>query len=134
MENKKALWVVTGDLYTDGDWYFNRKMFENHTSKYFENYLYEFTRGDSDDYSLTFRRVFDDMDDAVAFVQKLRDSIGGSRPYAYEGIVETINDVIQDVWSHSHGYGYYDGNSTITLDVDWVETNAKKIKTIIYED
>lgn len=134
MENERTLWIVTCNLYTDGDWHFDKEMFKNYTSLYFENELYEYTRGDSDGYCLEFRRVFDDMNDAVAFIQKFKDGIGGSRPYAYEPILESIDDVIQEVWSHSHGYRSYDGNSTFVLDVYWIETTAKKIKSIIYED
>ena len=69
MSNKK-LYVFTGYIYTDGDWYFNRDMFKNYKSSYFENDLYEYTF--EEDYSIRFKRVFYDYDKAVEFVTVLK--------------------------------------------------------------
>ncbi|MBO7211926.1 MAG: hypothetical protein J6V44_13130 [Methanobrevibacter sp.] len=131
MSNKK-LYVFTGYIYTDGDWYFNRDMFKNYKSSYFENDLYEYTF--EEDYSIRFKRVFYDYDKAVEFVTVLKESIGGRDTWRYEDIVSGIEGMIQDFWKHNYAYFDYDGNSEVNLFLEEFETNAKKIKEIIYED
>lgn len=42
--------------------------------------------------------------------------------------------MIQNFWKHNYGYFNYDGNSEVNLFLEELETNAKKIKEIIYED
>lgn len=127
-----TVYEFTGSIYTDDDWHFDRNMFKGYISNYFENSLYEYTA--EDDYIIKFRRIFDDYDAAVEFVQKFKESIGGRDKWRYEDIVSCIEDMIQDFWRHKYGECSYDGNSEVWLCIREITTTAKKVKKIIYED
>lgn len=70
----KKLTVVEFSIYTDGDFYFNRKFLQNHVSRYFDQEFYEYTK--IDDYSYSARRVFDRWEEAVEFLNTIKDNCG----------------------------------------------------------
>lgn len=126
--------VVEFSIYTDGDFYFNSKFLQNHVSRYFDQEFYEYTK--IDDYSYSARRVFNLSEDAVKFLNTIKDNCGrhGEKNYVVdEAVIPLIDDVLQDYWEHGHGYDYYDGNQTIEISITDVETDIKKIKSIQYE-
>jgi hypothetical protein len=132
---KRKLTVVEFEIYTDGDFHFNKDFLLNHTSRYFDQEFYEYTK--TGDYEYSARRVFDRSEDAVDFVNKIKDSCSCSvdwRKYIIEHIDEIVNDVLQDYWAYNSGYRDYDGNQTIILSICDVETDVKKIKHIEYEE
>ena len=129
----KKLTVVEFSIYTDGDFYFNSKFLQNHVSRYFDQEFYEYTK--IGDYSYSARRVFDLWEDAVKFLNTIKDNCGrqGEKNYVVdEVIIPLLDDVLRDYFEHGHGYDCRDGNQTIEISIIDVETDVKKIKRIEY--
>lgn len=130
---KRRLTVVEFEMYTDGDFYFDNSFLLNYTSKYFDPGFYEYTK--IDDYFYSARRVFDRSEDAVKFLNTLKDSCGrqGEENWVVdEMVIPLIDDVLQDYWKHGHGWDFRDGNQTIEISIMDIETDVKKIKHIEY--
>lgn len=107
----------------------------NYTSKYFDPRFYEYTK--IDDYFYSARRVFDRSEDAVKFLNILKDSCGrhGEENWVVdEVVIPLIDDVLQDYWKHGHGSDFRDGNQEIEFSIFDIETDVKKIKHIEYEE
>lgn len=130
----RTVTVVEFEIYTDGDFYFNKSFLLNYTSRYFDQEFYEYTK--IDDYSYSARRVFDRSEEAVEFLNTIKDNCGrqGEKNYIVdEVVIPLIDDVLQDYWKHGRGYDWCDGNQTIEISITDVETDVKKIKSIQYE-
>ena len=131
---KRKLTVVEFKIYTDGDFYFDKSFLLNYTSRYFDPEFYEYTK--FDDYLSSARRVFDRSEDAVEFLNTVKDNCGrqGEKNYIVdEVVIPLVNEVLQDYWKHGHGYDWCDGNQTIEISITDVETDVRKIKHIEYE-
>lgn len=127
-------YVVELDIYTNGDYRIDFEDLKDHKSRYFEQNLYEYTIIDPDNYKCKARRVFDDPDDAVSFFD-ITDRISEPLDYFVTDIlIERINLCIEEFWRFGHSNDFIDGNATINMAIYTVETGAKKIKTIIYEN
>lgn len=127
-------YVVELDIYTDGDYHINFEDLKGHNSRYFEQDLYEYTIIDSDSHKCKVRRVFDDLDEAVSFFD-ITDRI--SKPLDYfitDILMVRINQCIEEFWRFGRSSDSIDGNVTINMDIYTVETGAKKIKNIIFEN
>ena len=88
--------VINFKTYTDGDWGIDSEFLKNHTSRYFEQDLYEYTI--LDDYVYKFRRVFnnDELNEALDFMHKLKDGLHGQEYYV-DKITEYISTVIEGI-------------------------------------
>lgn len=133
---KRRLTVVEFEIYTDGDFHFDKDFLLNYTSRYFDQDFYEYTK--IDDYSYSARRVFDITQDAIEFVNKIKDgcttSIENHLYIVNDYIPGMVNDAIQNYCAHDYGYAYYDGNFTFEISICDVETEVQKIKHIEYEE
>lgn len=132
-------YVVEIEMNTDHDCWYDRSIFQPRVSRYFENYLYEYTV-DADGYGDKCRRVFDTDEQAASFVLTFMDNIGRkgeTNRYAKdiaEWMHERILDGIAEFWKD--GYTYIDfenGNCEGYITISKVETDARPIKHIIYE-
>lgn len=130
----KKLTIVYFYIFTDGDFEFKLDFLNNHTSRYFDQDFYEFTKiGDYYEYSA--RRVFEDSESAVEFVNKIKDNCAdpiGENYYIDEVIPEFFNDILQTYLKYGWGSDFYDGNVELSLSIEDVETDVKKIKCIEY--
>lgn len=125
-------------MYTDGDWRYDASMFEDYTSEYFDNDLYEYTF--IEDYTTKIRRTFnlDEEDwgkEIIGIFDSICDSLHG-RQSAIECVSEFFHEVIShfpridtDHWFHD----WYESNTEIEVKIMMVENEARKIKEIIYE-
>ena len=82
-----------------------------------------------------FRRVFDTKNQAIDFATKYKESIYGDKYYK-KIINELITDeIIADFYITDEGTIRDDiGDTEFYFSMYSIETNARKIKTIIYED
>ena len=129
----KKLTVVEFSIYTDGDFWFKSDFLANYTSRYFDQNFYEFTK--IGDYTYSARRVFEDSESAVEFVNRIKDNCKTHKDknyYIEEVIPEFFNDILQTYWKHGYGSDFRDGNVELELSIEDVETDVKKIKRIEY--
>lgn len=131
--------VIELSMYSDGDWGYDESIFENHTSKYFDNGLYEYTEFE---WSTTkVRRTFDiDKTDGYAAIHNILKSICSSlygRQSDIKYVTEFFNCAIEQLPNVSVGNSYYDNmdsNTEIDLTIYVVENDAKEVKEIIYKE
>lgn len=129
----KKLTIVYFYIFTDGDFAFNSDFLNNYTSRYFDQDFYEFTKIEG--YTYSARRVFEDSESAVEFVNKIKDNCTdpiGENYYIDEVIPEFFNDILQTYLKYDCGSDSYDGNVELSLSIEDVETDVKKIKCIEY--
>lgn len=127
-------YVVEFDIYTDGDCCVDFDDLKDHKSRYFEQDLYEYTIIDPDSYKYKIRRVFDDPEDALSFFD-ICDRISDRQSYFItEILMERINLCIEEFWRFGRSNDFIDGNITINMSIYTIETAAKKLKTIIFEN
>lgn len=127
-------YIVEFDIYTDGDCSVDFEDLKDHKSRYFEQDLYEYTIIDPDSYKYKVRRVFDDPEDALSFFD-ISDRISDRRSYfVTEILMERINLCIEEFWRFGRSNDFIDGNITINMAIYTIETAAKKLKTIIFEN
>lgn len=127
-------YVVEFDIYTDGDCCVDFEDLKDHKSRYFEQDLYEYTIIDPDSYKYKVRRVFDDPEDALSFFD-ICDRISDHCSYfVTEILMERINLCIEEFWRFGRSNDFIDGNITINMAIYTIETTAKKLKTIIFEN
>lgn len=129
-------------MYSDGDWGYDRSVFDHYTSKYFENDLYEYTV--VDDYTTKIRRVFEynhtGLNELCGMLEKIRNS-------TYGRCSDEPNQFIDDALCALYGSkkkidrntkmnysDLYDSNTELEIDVYSIATEARPIKKIIYED
>lgn len=132
---KRKLTVVEFEIYTDGDFHFDKDFLLNYTSKYFDPEFYEYTK--LGEYSYSARRVFDRSEDAIEFVNSIKANCGRhgeSNIILDDYIFPFIEMVIQDYWKYGHANDFLDGNQEFDLSIIDVETDVKKIKHIEYEE
>lgn len=124
-------------IYTDGDWGFDESVFENYTSKYFDNDSYEYSFINPDDYTTKVKRVYEEhengFDIICNFLEHICRTIHGSESYT-ESVIEFFKDAIEHLKNHEIFYNDMDGNTEIWLSVNWIDSNSKRIKQIIYEE
>lgn len=125
-------------IYTDGDWgidnTFTDKCMKNYVSKYFDNDLYEYTELPDDNYTYRLVRVFDTADELIDFVDSIKCSLHGNKYYIDEYIPEFFDRNIEEFLSRGYTNDFMDSNTEIELYMSSIETDAKKVKEIIYED
>lgn len=127
-------YVVELDIYMDGDCRVNFDDLKDYKSRYFEQDLYEYTIIDPDSHKCKVRRVFDDCDDALSFFD-ISDRISDHCTYFVTDILlERINLCIEEFWRFGSSNDFIDGDFTIDMAIYTIETSAKKLKTIIYEN
>lgn len=132
--NMTKKYVVEFDIYTDGDCCVDFDDLKDHKSRYFEQDLYEYTIIDPDSYKYKIRRVFDDPEDALSFFD-ICDRISDHQNYfVTEILMERINLCIEEFWRFGRSSDFIDGNITIDMAIYMIESSAKKLKTIIYEN
>lgn len=129
------LYIVECEMHTDNDWGFDTNILSlNYKSRYFEQELYEYTNADPKSSRHKFRRVFDTKEKAIEFAKKYKESIYGQRYYS-EVLNEKIDEIISDFYVNDEGGDYDDiGNTEFDFSMYSVDTNARKIKRIIYEN
>ena len=131
--------ILELSMYSDGDWGYDESIFENHTSKYFDNNLYEYTKFE---WSTTkARRTFDiDKTDGYAAIHNILKSICSSlhgRQSDIKYVNEFFDRAIERLPNVSVENGYYDSmesNTEIDLTIRIIESDAKEIKEIIYKE
>jgi len=132
--------VVELRMYSDGDWGYDESMFDNYTSKYFENDLYEYTV--VDDYTTKIRRVFDyshtGLNELCEMLAKIRNSTYGR---CSDEPNQFIDDALCVLYAGKKkidrntkvSYSdYYDSNTELEISVYSIATEARPIKKIIY--
>lgn len=134
--------VLEMSFYTDGDWGFGDiSWLTEHTSRYFDNDFYEYTNRDEDGYRLSFRRVFDIIDDTAEVMQFFNRFTTGlhGRKGDLEYVSEFLDRAKEHITKHaltSKSYGYYDyldGNTEADITINMTDKDVLKIKEIIYE-
>lgn len=129
--------VFTFHIYTDGKCNNPVADIPQITSRYFERDLYEYVQ--ADDYTGSIRRVFDLDDNGInefkALCGQLKDNLTRSR---YETTVDFFKQIIRSAHDlielNKEQFDYLDSNVTAEYNMQIIETSAKKIKKIIYED
>lgn len=153
--------VIEFSAYCDGDWGIDDNLIKNHTSRYFDQRYYEYSKPFNDDATVKFRRVYlaDELKDAASFLAAVRDSLHGDeddtatiRKY-FDAVINDLHNVISQKVScdkafHTcHGYigdkpiyratnefSYYiDSNTELDFTGYFTDECPQKIKKIIYE-
>lgn len=130
--------VIELRMYTDGDWGYDKSIFEGYTSKYFENGLYEYTEID-EDYTTKIRRVFDydeSYEPIKNLIKKLCDSLHGRENWV-ESVIEFFDRALEELPTLRIGYPYcdfMDSNTEMDLTIAIIESDAKPIDKIIYKE
>lgn len=128
-------------FYTDGDWSYNIDDFKNDHSRYFEDDLYEYT---SVDYSsMSMRRVYDmfEIDKLISMLYKIKGNLHSRNEHNYKVITDFMDEIIENVLAIKEDQNLdhiwneicvenWDGTE---YSIDVIDTDAKKIKQIIYE-
>ena len=134
----RKVYVCKFSIYNDGDWGLDTEILKKlaaYKSKYYENDLYEQTDIDFDDlYSYKFKRVFDSASDCINFVRRTFSNLHGRDYEINEMIPEFIDNLINEFNHNKNATDFIDGNTEIEASMYSIETDAKKIKQIIYED
>ena len=129
---KRKLIIIKANLYTDGDWGTDHKLFDGYVSRYFDADFYEYTM--IEDYRIDFRRVFEDKESAIQFITRFMDSLHG-REYELNRIKSICEHIIITLKYNQDSYSdYMDGNSDGTLSVTSVYSEVMPIKEIIYQE
>lgn len=129
--------VFTFHIYTDGKCNNPVADIPQITSRYFERDLYEYVQ--ADDYTGSIRRVFDFDDNGInefkVLCGQLKDNLTRSR---YESTSDFLKQIIRSAHDlikfNEEQFDYLDGNVTAEYNMQIIETSARKIKKIIYED
>lgn len=129
--------VFTFHIYTDGKCNNPVADIPQITSRYFEQDLYEYVQ--ADDYTGSIQRVFDFDDNGIkefkVLCGQLKDNLTSSRYEStsdfFKQIIRSAHDLIE---SNKEQFDYLDGNVTAEYNMQIIETSARKIKKIIYED
>lgn len=120
------------DLYNDGDWGTDNKLFDGYVSKYFDADFYEYTT--IEDYDIKFRRVFEDRESAIQFISMFMDSLHG-REYEVNWIKSICEHIIITLkYNQDYYSGDISGNSEGTLTIESLLSEVMPIKEIIYEE
>ncbi len=136
--SKKVLKILfTFTIYTDGKCNNPVKDIPEITSKYFEPELYEFIK--TDGYKGSIQRVFDydkeGINEFISFCKCLRDNLVRSR---YESTVEFFDSIVVSaqnlIETNQEQWDFLDSNVEIEYGMKLIETSARKIKEIVYED
>lgn len=129
---KRELIIIEADLYNDGDWGTECKLFEGYVSKYFDTGFYEYTS--VVDYYIKFRRVFKSREAAIQFVTTFSESIHG-REYEVNKMKSICEHMIIALkYEEDYYSGEISGNSEGTLTMHSECTKVLPIKEIIYEE
>ena len=129
---KRELIKIEANLYNDGDWGTDHKLFDGYVSKYFDADFYEYTT--VEEYDIKFRRVFEDRESAIQFITLFMDSLHG-REYEVNRIKSICEHIIITLKYDEYYYsGDISGNSEGTLTVESVCSEVMPIKEIIYEE
>ncbi len=127
--------ILELSMYTDGDWGYDTSIFQNHTSRYFDNDLYEYTY--LDDHTTKIRRVYGENENGFAaminLLQHICDTIHGRKSDTIIVKAFLMGSIIC-LDKNETFCDDYDGNTEIDIDVKLVENDSKPIKQIIYEE
>ena len=135
-KNKKL--VIELRMYTDGDWGYDKRIFKDYTSKYFESDLYEYTEIDDDSYTTKIRRVFDydgDCKPVENLIKQICNSVDGRESWV-ESVIEFFDRALEELPKLKVGRPYcdfMDSNTEMDLTIAIVETDARPIEKIIYK-
>lgn len=128
---KRELIKIEADLYSDGDWGTDHKLFYGYMSKYFDTDFYEYTT--VEEYNIKFRRVFENRGSAIQFITMFMDSLHG-RKYEVNRVKSICEHVMITLKDDQDYYsGDISGDSGGTLTVESVYSEVMSIKEIIYE-
>lgn len=135
--------ILEFKAYTD-EWGYERSMFQNYISKYFENPVYEYT--DITETRTNIRRVFDYSHAGINAVSDILEKLMNST-YGKDSVVDEISEHLckaifdvnkakakTDKNKDVKCYVWYDGCSEMEISIYTIETDAKEIKRIIYKD
>ncbi|MBO5435301.1 hypothetical protein J6A31_05750 [bacterium] len=128
--------VLEMSIYTDGDWSYQKDIIRNYTSKYFDNYLYEYTEFIFD-YESRFRRVFDfngDFKPVENLIRQICDSIKGRDTEYIKEFFDRVIEVLPQTTIDRPLIDEMDSNTEINIIVKIIETDAKEIDRIIYKN
>lgn len=131
--------VIELSMYSDGDWGYDESIFENHTSRYFDNDLYEYTYFEW--CTTKIKRSFDlGETDGYNAIRSILNAICSSlhgRQSDVKYVTEFFDRAIERLPNVSVENGYYDSmesNTEIDLTIRIIESDAKEIKEIIYKE
>lgn len=136
--SKKVLKILfTFKIYTDGKCNNPVKDIPEITSKYFEPELYEFIK--TDGYKGSIQRVFDydkeGINEFISLCKCLRDNLVRSR---YESTIEFFDSIVVSaqnlIETNQEQWDFLDSNVEVEYGMQLIQTSARKIKEIIYED
>ena len=126
--------ILEMSIYTDGDWKFDKSIFENYVSKYFDNDLYEYTY--IYDYSCKIRRTFEDIDTGFtqieSILEELTNSISSKDDFTENNIKAFFNNQIKMANSKLEFEADIDGNTEINIRTIIIDNDSKPIKNITY--
>ena len=127
--------ILEMSIYTDGDWKFDKSIFENYVSKYFDNDLYEYTY--IYDYGCKIRRTFEDINSGftqiASILEELTNSISSKDDFTENKIKAFFHNQIKMANSKLEFESDIDGNTEIEVEVSIIDSDSKPIKNIIYE-
>lgn len=126
-----TIFIVEFNAYMDKYASFDKALIANYRSRYYENELYEYTYCYESSYR--FRRIFDCKRKAVEFIENFFNSVS-CKDDTFVTLQDFKNGIIFNFNKSGKSWDFYDGFINMELSMTTVETTAKKIKKIIYED
>lgn len=128
--------ILEMSVYTDGDWDFNRDLFANYTSKYFENEVYEYTY--LEDHTCKIRRTFEDTENGykeiISILTKFKESLRCRDKYTADMLNEFFDAQIEAAKSYPEFHDDIDSNTEISIRVYSIDNDSHRIKTITFTD